>query len=514
MKPHAPQNCRAFLTSAPSLAVRAAWPLGGATPHAASRRILRTASTRNRLIATLVSLLLPTLGCLGAERPNLILVTGDDMGFQLGCYGDTVATTPHMDRLAREGTRFTRGYITQASCSPSRSSMLTGLYPHQNGQIGLAHLGYSMRPDVPTLPTLLKQAGYRTGIIGKLHVAPEGAFDFDYKQVNTADTRDMTKVRAKCNAFLGDMGARPFFLMLNFFDPHDPHLPDVDGSPRKKVAPEQAQVFPFMGTNTPALRQRVAEFITCVNRVDEGVGVLMEVLRQHRLDTNTLLLLLGDNGPPMQRAKVTSFEAGVNVPFLAWWPGRVRPQVSDALVCSIDLMPTFLELAGAAPPPGLPGQSLLPLLRGGPVAWRQWLATEYTTHEPRNLNPQRSIRDARYKLTVTLLKDPAFKWPEEIPLPEYRKVQRRAATGEFIEFYDLKADPYEFKNLAGQPEVKAEQDRLFKELQGWRVQTQDPLLDLAALRTMVLKEKDAPPTPVPAWKKAGPAEASQGRSKP
>ena len=74
--------------------------------------------------------------------------------------------------------------------------MLTGLYPHQNGQIGLAHLGYAMRPDVPTLPTLLKQAGYRTGIIGKLHVAPESSFDFDYKQTNTADTRDPKKVRA------------------------------------------------------------------------------------------------------------------------------------------------------------------------------------------------------------------------------------------------------------------------------------------------------------------------------
>jgi len=101
-----------------------------------------------------------------ATRPNLILVTGDDMGFQLGCYGDAVATTPHMDRLAREGIRFTRGYITQASCSSSRSSMLTGPYPHQNGQIGLSHLGCSMRPDVPTLPTLLRWAGYRTGIIG------------------------------------------------------------------------------------------------------------------------------------------------------------------------------------------------------------------------------------------------------------------------------------------------------------------------------------------------------------
>lgn len=106
-------------------------------------------------------------------RPNLILVTADDMGLQLGCYGDRVATTPHMDRHAREGVRFSRGYVTQASCRSSRSSMLTGLYPHQNGQIGLAHLGYSMRPDVLTLPSLLRQSGYRTGIIGKLHVGPE-----------------------------------------------------------------------------------------------------------------------------------------------------------------------------------------------------------------------------------------------------------------------------------------------------------------------------------------------------
>jgi N-sulfoglucosamine sulfohydrolase len=289
--------------------------------------------------------------------------------------------------------------------------------------------------------------------------------------------------------------------MLNFFDPHDPHLQDIEGSPKAKVTAEQAKVFPFMGTNSLEMRQRVAEFTTCVNRVDEGVGVLMETLRERGLDKNTLIVILGDNGPPLLRAKVTSFEAGVNVPFIVWWPGQVRPQVSEALVCSIDLMPTFLELAGVPAPRKLPGQSLLPLWRGQPVPWREWLATEYTTHEPRSLNPQRSIRDARYKLTLTLLKDPAFRWPEEIPLAEYRKIQKKAATGDYLELYDLKTDPYEFNNLAGQSDLKTVQDRLFQQLQNWREQTQDPLLDLAALRDLVLKEKDAPPTPVPAWRK-------------
>ena len=188
-----------------------------------------------------------------------------------------------------------------------------------------------------------------------------------------------------------------------------------------------------MGVDTPAMRQRVAEFTTCVNRVDEGVGVLMEVLRQRGLLGDTLIVVLGDNGPPLPRAKGTCFEAGVNVPFIAWWPGQVKTQVSDAMVSSIDLMPTFLELSGATPPRGLPGRSFVPLMRGQPVEWRKTLATEYTTNEPRNLNPQRSIRDARYKLTMTLLKDPAFRWPAEVPLEEYRKIQRRAATGEYLE---------------------------------------------------------------------------------
>jgi len=464
-------------------------------------------------IAPLAGLAVLAAAAAAAQRPNLVLVTADDMGFQLGCYGDPVVTTPHMDRLAREGLRFTRGYVTQASCSPSRSSMLTGLYPHQSGQIGLAHLGYSMRPDVPTMPTLLKRAGYRTGIIGKLHVAPEAAFDFDFKETNTADTRDMAKVRAKCEAFVGADPRRPFFLMLNFFDPHDPHLQDVNGSPRAKIAAEQAREYPFLGTNAPAMRQRVAEFATCVNRVDEGIGVLMEILRGRGLDSNTVVVVLGDNGPPLPRAKVTSFEAGVNVPFLAWAPGRIAPRVGDELVCTTDLLPTFLELAGAPAPGGLPGRSLLPAFRGAPPGWRATLATEYTTHEPRNLNPQRSLRDARYKLTTTLLLDPAFRWPDGIDPEEYRKVQRKAATGEFLELYDLQADPHEFTNLAGRAELRDVQERLSAELRRWREATQDPLLDPAALQALVVKEKDAPPTPVPAWRKAKapPAPAPGGR---
>jgi N-sulfoglucosamine sulfohydrolase len=439
-------------------------------------------------------------------RPNLLLITGDDLGFQLGCYGDTAAHTPHMDRLAHEGARFTRGYVTQASCSPSRSSMLTGLYPHQNGHIGLGHLGYALNSDrIPTLPGQLKRAGYYTGVIGKIHVSPDAIFPFDYKETNTADTRNLGKVRAKITQFLEETQQQPFFLMLNFFDPHDPHLLDIEGSPKVKTDVSQIKLFPWLPDDlkNDKSRQRQAEFQTCINRMDEGVGIALELLRAKGKAENTLVVLIGDNGPPFTRAKVSSFEAGVNVPFIAWWPGKIRGgQVSEKLVCTTDLMPTFLSLAGAETPDGLPGASLWPLLQGENVPWRDLLATEYTTHEPRSFNPQRSIRDARYKLTITLLKKPEFAWPEGITMESFRKLQARAGTGDWIELYDLKEDPCEFKNLADDPGHQAVRKRLWNHLQEWREATRDPLLDDNALRALIKQHENAPPTPVPAWKKA------------
>jgi len=116
--------------------------------------------------------------------PNVLLIISEDNGPQLGCYGDPYARTPNLDKLASQGVRFERAYITQAGCSQSRSSILTGLYPHQNGQIGLATWGFRMyRADTPNIPRSLKAAGYRTGKIGKLHINPESAFPYDMEEI-------------------------------------------------------------------------------------------------------------------------------------------------------------------------------------------------------------------------------------------------------------------------------------------------------------------------------------------
>lgn len=414
-----------------------------------------------------------------AGRPNVLFVTSDDLGLQLGCYGDKFAHTPNLDRLAGQGVRFTRGFVTQSSCSPSRSSLLTGLYPHQNGQIGLSHRGYSMhRRDLPTLPGLLKKVGYTTGIIGKLHVAPEEAFPFDYKQTNYPDARDIRKVRQRAAEFLTQAEGRPFFLMVNFTDPHDPMLRDVGGHPLVKAEAKDIEPLLFMVKDDPKIRQRVADYYTCVNRVDEGMGLLLRLLEEKQVADNTLIVVIGDNGPPLPPAKTTCYEAGLQVPYLVRWPHVVPAgQVCDALVSTVDLMPTFLEAAGVATPVGLPGSSLLGLMTGQDPKWRRYLAAEYTVHTPIMYFPQRTIRDDRYKLIVSLLHDPAILKQLRDHGIDPAKEFPRFATTPAVELYDLAKDPYERKNLAADPVCHEVLSRLQKELRAWQEATKDPLLD-------------------------------------
>jgi N-sulfoglucosamine sulfohydrolase len=420
-----------------------------------------------------------------AKKPNLLLITADDLGMQLGCYGYRGVATPNLDRLAVEGVRFNRAYVTAASCSPSRASLLTGLYPHQNGQLGLAHLGSSMKPGLPNLVSLLKKQGYRTGQIGKLHVEPEADFPFDEKHSEIEPTRDPQAVRALCEKFLRPNDRQPFLLYLNLFDPHKPFTREIAGSPKVKVGPAQAGVLSFMGGDTPELRQETADYLTCVNRLDEIMGEVLEVLRQRGLEQNTLVVFLSDNGPELPRGKVTCFEAGTRVPLLVRWMGRFRPGVREELVSTVDLLPTMLALVNVPEPAGLPGRSLVPSLEGRKVSWRETLATEFNSHEPRMINPQRALRDGRYKLILTLLKDPALEWPDGLTRESYRKIQPEAGRGEWVELYDLEKDPHEFKNLAGQPALKEVEARLLRALAEWRRETRDPLLDPAELQAQI-----------------------------
>ena len=157
-------------------------------------------------------------------RRNVLLLIADDQGRDLGCYGNTAISTPHVDGLAASGVRFTNGFSTVASCSPSRSVLYTGLFTHTSGQYGLAHAihNQSTLEDVPSLPRMLKAAGYTTGIVGKLHVKPASVYPFDYhvEGKEIAGNRDVAAMARKAQEFISGAGSTPFFLIVGYSDPH------------------------------------------------------------------------------------------------------------------------------------------------------------------------------------------------------------------------------------------------------------------------------------------------------
>lgn len=447
-------------------------------------------------------------------RPNVLLITSEDNGPELGCYGDPYVKTPNLDRLAAEGVRFARAFVTTASCSESRSSILTGLYPHQNGQIGLATHHYRMFGRTPNLASLLKEHGYRTGLIGKLHVNPESAFPFDYRpnvsRCNTFAHRDVERV-AELAAEFFTASDTPFFLMVNYADAHLPFLRQQHGLPKSPLSADDVRPLPWIGLNTAGLRKSQADYYNCMMRMDTGVGMLLDALDRAGAKDNTLVIYLGDHGAQFPRGKLASYESSLRVPLLCRFPGHVPSGATRSeLVSTVDLVPTILEATGAKRPPVLAGRSLMPLMTKEDPKWREYLFAEYHGHYPPLYFPQRTVRDDRYKLIVNLLQDrsnpvadictssaqPSYVSKADVAAaaPDVRQAYSTWSDAPPIELYDLENDPYEMRNRADDPHLATVKARLLDALRQWQQRTQDPLADPKMLARLTA-EHDAIPKP-------------------
>ena len=439
--------------------------------------------------------------CVAADRPNILLIVSEDNGPELGCYGEPSVETPVLDRLAAEGVRFENAFVPQAGCSQSRAALLTGLYPHQNGQIGLATWKFRMYHEgTPNIVRSLKQAGYRTGIIGKLHINPKSAFPFDMREISTSNfSRKQLGDYARHADEFFTAGDEPFFLSVNYPDAHRPFIDKIKGLPREPLTGADVKPLAYFGLDTPELRRQTADYYNCMSRLDSLIGDLLEGLRRSGKTSNTLVVYMGDHGADMLRGKRTSYEGGLRVPLIVRWPGQIQSgQVRNELVSTLDLMPTFLSVTDAKPVAGLPGRSLVPLLQNKGIPWREYLFTEYHLHSAHNFYPQRTVRNARYKLIRNLQPgeiNPGYDFtlkrffpglPEVITAaPEpVRSAYRRMRTPPEYELYDLQSDPFEFRNLtgdAGHSEILAE---LKERLADWRKETRDPLLSADNLKRL------------------------------
>ena len=461
--------------------------------------------TRELLVSGLLLVFLCLNGCKketqrNNKRPNILLIVSEDNGPDLGCYGVDEVTTPHLDKLAAEGTLFERAYVPYSVCSPSRAVIFTGLYPHQNGQIGLATHKFRMYPGIKTLPKYLSESGYTTGCLGKIHVNPEKELPFDFRAIKGANFRkkSLKDYALETGKFIKSSD-KPFFLMVNFPDAHYPLQRQVEGMPANPIDGEDLDgSLPFIGADSKRLREYTANYYNSMNRLDEFVGMLLEQLEISGKASNTLIIYLGDHGAQFSRGKCSNYEAGLRVPLIikdSRFANRGIRQTQ--LINTIDLLPTILNTADIKVPDFLTGKSLLPLLEDATVQnGREYIFAGGNGSTALLYYPRRSVRDQRYKLILNLLHDrenPKYKFYESHKNPHFdggTEEQEILNSSEEIiqayevwknppkyELYDLENDPYEFKNLSENPDYKDVVDKLVSTLETWQMKTKDPMAD-------------------------------------
>ena len=441
------------------------------------------------------------------NRPNIVLVVADDLGPDLGCYGNDAIHTPNIDRLASQGVRLRNAFCTTASCSASRSVILTGLYNHANAQYGHEHSFHHFRTydNLKSLPVLLAEVGYRTARIGKLHVGPESVYRFDVALPGGA--RSPVQMAENCKEFVSARDDRPFFLYYCTADPHrsgarvadDPHRPDAFGNRPQgypgveaiTYEPDDVHVPAFL-PDTPTCRAELAQYYQSVSRVDQGVGRLVEVLREAGTIHNTLIVFTSDHGIAFPGAKTTLYEPGMVVPMIVAGPGiERRGQWCDAMVSLVDITPMLLDAAGALPDEAnaddakadaenlevakaesakpdaakLHGRSFLAALNEEkPDGWDEVFAS-HTFHEITMYYPMRCVRTRQYKLIWNIAHGLPYPFASDLwEAPTWQDVYQRGPDALYgrrtirayihrpkFELFDLESDPDETTNLADDP---------------------------------------------------------------
>jgi arylsulfatase A-like enzyme len=365
-------------------------------------------------------------------RPNFVFILADDLGYaDLGCYGGRSSCSPALDQLAADGLRFTDGYSNSPVCSPTRFALMTGRFQYRlrggnDEPIASRHRGnplLGLPPEHPTLPSLLRDAGYTTALAGKWHLGflphfgplksgygeffgpMSGGLDY-FTHRDSAGQHDLFEGEAEAHpvGYLTDLiseravdfigrqraSAAPFFLSVHYTAPHWPWETRAD----EALARTLEKISHTDGGS-------VETYLTMVRHMDEGIGRILEALARTGVADNTLVVFTSDNGGerfsdtwPLVGKKMDLLEGGIRVPYIARWPGRVPAgRTTVQLAITMDWVATFLEAAGVAPHRDYPldGTSLLPVLERPEAAIDREL---YWRMKFRN---QRAMRAGRWK---------------------------------------------------------------------------------------------------------------------
>ena len=427
-----------------------------------------------------------------ARPPNILVIMADDWGYpHAGAYGDPVVRTPTFERIAREGVLFRQAYAAAPSCTASRGSLLTGLAPHELAEGG--NLWSTLPSRFAVYPDLLEHAGYTVGHARK-GWGP-GNFETGGRKRNPAGPQF-----ASFDAFYAQAPKdKPFAFWFGSTDPHRPY--DKDTGAAAGLKPEQVRVPAYL-PDTPQVRNDLLDYYFEIERLDREAGAILRTLEQAGQLDHTLVVFTSDNGLPFPRAKANLYDGGTHVPLAIRLPGRVKAgQLRDDFVVLTDLAPTILEAARLTPPP-MTGRSLMPLLAGGRQANRDRVFVERERHAQVRQGdlsyPARAVRTERFLYIRNFRPD---RWPAGDPEMYFAVgpfgdidggpskdllLERRndPATTRFFELatakrpaeelYDLKKDPDQLINVAGQREYESDQKQLKAMLEKWMRDTHDP----------------------------------------
>lgn len=429
----------------------------------------------------------PKAGAASHSKPNIIYIMLDDAGYgDFSCYGQKMFQTPNIDRMAREGMKFTQHYSGSTVCAPTRCSLMTGLHTghcHVRGNREVKPEGQSSMPaDISTVPRLLRKAGYTTGMFGKWGLGAPGSpsdpvehFDRFYgyncqrqahtfypthlwsddkKEMLDGKTYSFDLIHEQTLQFIRDNAKKPFFAYVPITIPHAAmHVPEEEAAPWRKKWPQfEGTIGKYRG---PLVKNPVAAFAGMMTRMDRGIGDILELLKELKIEKNTVVMFTSDNGPhkegghkpdffdsngPLKGYKRDLYEGGIRAPLICWWPGKIKAKsVTDHISAHWDFLPTACEIAGIKAPKKTDGISYLPTLMGQANKQKQH---EYLYWEFHERGKKQAIRIGKWKaLRQNLAKD------RNTP----------------IELYDLSKDIGEENNIAARhPDVVGRFQPLFK----------------------------------------------------
>jgi len=417
------------------------------------------------------------------EKPNIVFIIGDDISWNdFGCYGNPDVKTPNIDQLAANGQIYTNTYLTASSCSPSRTSIISGRYPHNTQS---AELHTALPASLATISEELQKAGYYTAAAGKWHMGDPAKEGFD-KIVTDGKLNGDGGEEYWVNLLQERPGDQPFFMWMAAIDAHRIWGPNQFSGTHK---PEDITFIPPFMVDSINTRNDFSQYYDEVYRFDYYIGEVVKELKTQGVYDNTLILVMADNGRPFPRCKTRVYDSGMKTPLVIHWPEGIKSKGRgrvDALVSVIDIAPTFLQIAGLQSPASFQGKSFDKLFNNRKQEFRNYAFSEHNWHDFEAL--ERMVVNDRYLYVLNERPQLSNEGPADSNrgLSFLDLLDRRdrgeltfAQTDVFVtprpveELYDRIEDPYQLNNLASTPEKQEALQQMRNIMQQWRQVTGD-----------------------------------------